>query len=252
MITRRELALEGALLLVFGGTACTDAHADAITGGCLLADQQARAYLAEADTSVPAREDVIASSGNGDFDYALAQTLSLLVDAFEVLPGFGFYKVGDVHNAYASTLRHLTGTDGTVLLGNALLFELMEALENPDAGVAAVCAHEFGHIVQFKRGLLRTLNAGQSTVKRAELNADFMSGYFAGLRKRERPDFPAMAFVTTQEKMGDYQFANPLHHGTPEERSAAIVRGFEVAYRQRQSLADAIATGINYVLSLQS
>ena len=134
-----------------------------------------------------------------------------------------------------------------MLFGSALLFELMAVPENPDAGVAAVCAHEFGHIVQLKRGLVPALNAGQTTVKRCELNADFMAGYFAGLRKLQRPEFPAAAFAATQERLGDYQFGNPYHHGTPQERAAAIVRGFEVAYRQQQSLSDAIQTGVNYV-----
>ena len=45
-------------------------------------------------------------------------------------------------------------SDGTVLFGVRLLRKLMNdfANDNPDAAVAAVCAHEFGHIVQYQEG----------------------------------------------------------------------------------------------------
>ncbi|MEA2968693.1 MAG: hypothetical protein QOE78_1954, partial [Alphaproteobacteria bacterium] len=33
----------------------------------------------------------------------------------------------------------------------------------------------------------------------------------------------------------------------PSERAAACVRGFETAYRERRSFADAIGIGVNYV-----
>jgi hypothetical protein len=36
----------------------------------------------------------------------------------------------------------------------------------------------------------------------------------------------------------------------PDERAAAIVRGFEVAYRERRNLSDAIQIGVNYVSML--
>src|SRR5258708_4381311 len=34
------------------------------------------------------------------------------------------------------------------------------------------------------------------------------------------------------------------------ERAAAIVRGFEVAYRERRNLSDAVQIGVNYVSTL--
>jgi predicted metalloprotease len=40
--------------------------------------------------------------------------------------------------------------------------------DHPDVAVTAICAHEYGHILQFKRGLIPRLQAGQTTVKRAE------------------------------------------------------------------------------------
>ena len=43
---------------------------------------------------------------------------------------------------------------------------------------------------------------------------------------------------------------NPAHHGTPDERAAAIVRGFEAAFQGKQSLSEAIQTSINYAETL--
>jgi hypothetical protein len=44
-----------------------------------------------------------------------------------------------------------------------------------------------------------------------------------------------------------YYHTTRTHHGTPDERAAAIVRGFETSYKERRSFADAIGIGVNYV-----
>jgi predicted metalloprotease len=116
------------------------------------------------------------------------------------------------------------------------------------ATLASVCAHEFGHILQFKRQLPRRVLAGQSTVKRLELQADLFAGYFAGVRKRERPDYPAAVFAVTKHLGGD--FTNPNHHGTPDERAGAVVRGFEAAFRERLDFEAMIDMSLHYVARL--
>jgi predicted metalloprotease len=103
--------------------------------------------------------------------------------------------------------------------------------------------------VQYKRGLSR-LDAGQRTVKRSELHADFLAGYYAGARKLQKPDYPAAVFATTQYSIGDDDVNDRDHHGTPDERAGAIVRGFETGYRERRNLGDAIQIGVNYVSRL--
>src|SRR5262249_35993307 len=47
-------------------------------------------------------------------------------------------------------------------------------------------------------GCSKRVNAGQSTVKRSELQADYFAGYFAGHRKRERPTYPAAVVALAQ------------------------------------------------------
>ena len=51
----------------------------------------------------------------------------------------------------------------------------------------------------------------------------------------------------TQFTFGDNMVQSPSHHGTSDERAAAVVKGFEAAYRQKQNLNDAIATSLRYV-----
>ncbi len=245
MITKRNVVL-GGLLSIVSGPICASCHADADMRGCVISGETASSYLGGSSFSPG---DAITRSGNNEFDYAVAQTLSRLTDIFDVLPGFAYYKLGDEYNARATRARlFLSNADGTVLFGRALMFEILNRPEAPDAAFNAVCAHEFGHIVQFKNGIV--LDANQPSVKRSELHADFLSGYYAGRRKLQKPDFPAAVFATTYESLGDFQFNNPQHHGTPAERAAAIVRGFEAAYRERRGTSDAIQVGVNYVSQL--
>src|SRR5262249_55728437 len=152
------------------------------------------------------------------------RTLSRLTDVFGVLPGFCYYDDYDGQNAYATTATKLQRADGTVLYGKRYFLKSMTAPESPEVVVTATCAHEFGHIVQYKHKLTKRLNGGQSTVKRSELNADFFAGYFAGTRKLEKPDYPAAVFATNRYSRGDFT-KDKDHHGTPEERAAAVVRG---------------------------
>ena len=253
MIGRREFALGGLISIVFGASPCCTAHAQPrvhATRGCWIADDDIDSiYPDGTDTRlyINGNEPMIPRSGDRDFDYALAQTLGKCSTYLNAAPGFAYYDDFDGLNAYATPKVRLNGADGTVLFGQGLLQKLMKSQDHPDLSVAAVCAHEFGHILQFKLNLFERVKAGQPTVKRPELQADFFSGYFSGLRKKEKPDFPAAVFAMTQYSFGDNMINSPNHHGTPDERAAAIVRGFEAGYRENKNLNDAIQTSINYV-----
>jgi hypothetical protein len=254
--TRRDVALGGLLTIIWGVASCPCA-AQGRRGrhgfGCVLSPDEAEPFLATASALqlyITGKEPIIANTGNRDFDYALAHTLSRLTDTFGVLPGFGYYDDFDGENAYATTVRRMSRADGTVLFGKRFFLSLMSQPEHPDVVVTGVCAHEYAHILQFKLGLIRRLDAGRRTVKRSELHADYLAGFYAGARKLQKPDYPAAVFATDAYAAGDYDANDPEHHGTPEERAAAVVRGFEVAFRERRSLSDAIQIGINYVSRL--
>ncbi len=107
-----------------------------------------------------------------------------MTDAFGTsLPGFAYFDDSAGMNAHATTRQLLSRSDGTVLFGRRLLDTLLARREHPDVAVSAVCAHEFGHIAQYKIGIHKQLREGEETVKRLELHADFLAGYFAGCRK---------------------------------------------------------------------
>jgi hypothetical protein len=155
MLTRRETILGGALTLFYCGCACAQAerpHGE----GCTLEPEQAEAFLSTATAPQlfdHGNEPLISSTGDRDFDYALAQTLSRISDVYGVLPGFSFFDDYDSPNAYATPAKRLQRADGTVLFGKRYFMRAMEAKESPEVGVIATCAHEFGHIVQYKHGL---------------------------------------------------------------------------------------------------
>ena len=249
MITRRDIALGGLLSIGWLAASCgCQAASVPHRFGCMLADDEADALFAASATQFgPGNSPTIVNSGDRELDYALAQTLSRLTDTWNVLPGFAYFDDAAAPNAFATSRLLLSRSDGSVLFGRRLLDRCLKMREHPDVVVSAVCAHEFGHIAQHKYGLTRPLAAGQTTVKRVELHADFLAGYFAGVRKMERPDFPAAVYATTQYGFGDYRSDSVRHHGRPEERAVAIVKGFEIAFRDRRSPAEALQIGMKYV-----
>jgi len=248
VITRRKL-LAGTCAICAGAGL---AKAEAAYHGCSLAaaDMSQRVEAPEAARSdaldqAPPTGAALYGSGDPTFDRALAVTLLKIGTEFSVLPGFAFSERVNL-NAFASTNTALGRADGSVVFGNPLYREIMGRREHPEVGIVAVCAHEFGHIAQYKHGLEKILIVN-NLVKRLELHADFMAGYFAGRRKLEMSDFPAAVFATTQYSFGDGNYGDPNHHGTPAERGDAVVAGFDCAYRARESFATALETGVRYV-----
>jgi predicted metalloprotease len=124
-----------------------------------------------------------------------------------VLPWFTYYNDDDALNARATPRQRMPGrADGTVFFGLRFLKKCLAEPESPDVVVAGICAHEFGHILQFKHGLWNRLFDGQPTAKRVELHADYLSGYFAGTRKLQKPDLPAAVFAVKAYDSGDTNF----------------------------------------------
>lgn len=255
MWTRRETVVGGALTLLFGGLqncSCALASAAPHSVGCLLADADFHSVYPNGTPTirVSGNEPIIYNSKDRNFDFALAQTLAKISRAFGVVPGFAYYDDSDTANSFATPLVRLKNRDGTVLMGINLFRQLRNTTDSPDVAVAGVCSHEFGHIVQFKYGLINKVKAGQPTIKRIELQADYFAGYFAGFRKRERPSYPAAVVALTQRRLGDTAYNNEQHHGTPLERGAAVVRGFEASFRENKNFYEAIQESTQYVLQL--
>ena len=192
---------------------------------------------------------IIPASGDREFDEALGRQLVKIANLFDVYPGFGYMHEVGGKNANASRESVMPDTRGTVLFGLNLLRETLGVGEGGDIAVLGVCAHEFAHILQFFSPVnyYGMLLAGQSTVKRLELHADYMSGYFISHLKRERPKIYLQTLGYRFKSLGDTAFNNPEHHGTPEERLRAIETGYK-AISSAPSAADAARLGFDFVI----
>lgn len=246
MITRRS-AIAGGLSLCL----CSPSHA-AGDDGCWVDAKVGQALIAKAPQiysfsgTDPA---IIPASGNELLDRALTRALLRLSRDFDVLPGFGYYNG---NTALATSAVRMSRSDGTVLFGLPFMQRLLARPEHPDACVVAVCAHEFAHILQFKTGIDKKLTAGEKNVRNLELHADFLSGWFAGLRKLNNPDYPAVVFAALARDSGEQLSDHPGFHGTPEERGTAVEQGFLAGARDKLTLAQAINAGMKHVGSFRS
>jgi hypothetical protein len=217
--------------------------------GCRITIDQAEALLGSEQLWL-SYNSVETGSGDREFDRALAQTLQFLSDRFFLLPGFAFFNEPGGSNAYACSTRMMGRSDGDVLFGRKLFRTIMSRRERPEIGIVSVCAHEFGHIAQFKYDVYNRLVGFDRRVKRLELHADFLSGYFAGIRKLQHPDFPAATFALTLFDLGD--FSDDIeHHGTPDERGAAVIAGYGAGYEEKLKFGFALESGIRYVKQIR-
>jgi hypothetical protein len=252
MITRREAALGGLLSIGWLAAPCGCHATSSPKGfGCKPVDDEIYLSLtAEQKQFGPSGKPTFVESGNRDLDYAMAQTLSMLTDTWKVLPAFAYYDDSKEPNAAATAKRWFSRADGTVIFGRTLLGIFLRDSEQPDVAISMVVAHEFGHIAQHKYRLIHPILTGQKTLKRLELHADFLAGYFAGVRKLARPSFPASVYATTVSRLGDSPSNAVDYHGTGQERAQAIVAGFQTSFRDRRGPGEALQIGVNYVRTL--
>lgn len=247
MITRRGLIVGcGASFALPGICRCQTYYGCTLTASEIATETNNKKTM---EFSYVDGQAPVATSGDKDFDYALAQTLNYLSNLFDVLPGFTYLDDAKGKNAYASPANYMGRSDGTVLFGLRFLQEFLNQPAYPAAYIAAVCAHEFGHIAQYKYGIDDRLG-GQPTVKRIELHADYLAGYFASRRKLDNANFPAAVIAQAQFSVGDHAVDHPGHHGTPDERGNAVKAGFLASYHRRLMFKDALEAGVDYVKTL--
>jgi hypothetical protein len=187
-----------------------------------------------------AMSDTTARSGNRQLDNALIAEVKKVDQTFQINPGYRFLRDGNQPNAYASPETQVSGTKGTVLFGLTLLGNELQT-EYGGAAIAGIAAHEGAHIVQFNSPSLRS-RLSASTVKRIELHADFLAGYYFARTKRTERSL--LVFGRSLFSKGDYQFNDRDHHGTPQERVAAMRAGYASA---DDDLNIATERGVAYV-----
>jgi len=222
-----------------------------VEGCCLIGgrpgDLGLRAYgLVGSDD---AAERMVFTSGDRETDRRLGRALLRLAKVFDVNPGCGFFDDAASPNAFALPKSEVSGTEGTVLFGQTLFRQTMRA-DRDGIAVLAVFAHEFGHIAQFRTGLHNSLRERQPTAKLVELHADFLAGYYLGLRQAENPELRLWAAGALINGLGDNNFTNPGHHGTAEERTFAIEQGYKLGRAGAPPFAKAMTSGAEIVRRL--
>jgi predicted metalloprotease len=97
-----------------------------------------------------------------------------------------------------------------------------------DFSVAYIVAHEYGHEVQDELGLYDRYGSQLPTMA-FELQADCYAGTWANSAYQENrlQDGDVQEALDAALAVGDFDAANPGHHGTPEQREEAWNRGFE-------------------------
>jgi predicted metalloprotease len=140
----------------------------------------------------------------------------------------------------------LPDTPGTVLFGERY-FQKWLNYDPTGVAVLVIIAHEFGHILQYKSGRFREIQGGLPTSKRIELHADFMSGFYVGILRKQHPSASFWKAGDQIRQIGSYDETSPDFHGTPEQRVAASQAGFGCSYTQGLGVDAAFDAGVRYV-----
>ncbi len=196
--------------------------------------------------------NILSGTGTPSIDHALVQELQAQSRFFRLRPAFFVYS-GGIQNAMATpeVFPQTPGTDGTVLYQLDLLTEHLNSAYYGGSIVAGVIAHEFAHIIQFSDpALYRRLSKAHSTVKFLELHADFIAGYYMGTKFGHKPeDLETLARKIFE--LGDNNFTNVGHHGTPQERHVALRAGFRFYTTNPDSdISAALTEGEAFVTSV--
>lgn len=129
--------------------------------------------------------------------------------------------------------------ENVVFVGRKLM-DLYRYQFNKD-GLWGILAHELGHTLQCRWGTHTALNGVQR-----ELHADFLAGYFLGIKMRiQLTDI--RQFSEELFSRGDYNFNDEQHHGTPQERVQYMLMGASLSML---TLQDAYNYCINYLRGL--
>ncbi|MER9651701.1 hypothetical protein [Mesorhizobium sp. M0199] len=119
--------------------------------------------------------------------------------------------------------------DGVIAIGRHLIEKLKT--ENADASffsaaLTAICAHECGHILQFKyRETFDEFYKYVDYSTARELHADFICGYYGFHRQQRDDEYPAVLQAKTLYVRGDDELV-AVDHGTYEQRGNAVRAGY--------------------------
>ena len=120
-----------------------------------------------------------------------------------------------------------------MVIGDGFL-RALTAMGIDDVGARVVLAHEYAHHLQAELGLFDSPLTGAEATRRTELMADAYAGYFAAHARGL--SLNAKRVVDAQQtffELGDCSFADPGHHGTPDQGVRASAWATDLASRAR-------------------
>lgn len=148
---------------------------------------------------------------------------------FDVNPVFAFYNEGNKsENAMATR-------DGNIFFGVKMLSKFF----NQKAALLGILAHEYAHILQNEEEC-------ELTGKYRELHADLIAGYYLAAKGYVLGSDEVETYINVFNTLGDYEFNDPDHHGTPAQREKSAKKGYYY-YGMRDDIDEVYEESINFI-----
>ena len=192
----------------FGGSAAADTRQGKVASlkqikGCFIDSNNANLMLGANMVTgrsmelPPEVETMLRSTGDSGLDRSFDRALQRLAETFEVWPKVGFYDDDDAPNAMAMRYDVSGSIEFAVVFGRTYFKKLM-SYDPSGITLLQTAAHEFAHVWVYRDGLFDKIRGGERTVRRVELHADFLAGYYLGVRKRDNPSASFWAAVMSR------------------------------------------------------
>ncbi len=188
------------------------------------------------------------TSGNQQLDFWHYGEYNNLIQRFGVKPDIFFYDDGNSPNAYFTPqISNNQYPDGQVAIGLSWIKkEFANSPTNSGVSIAIIMAHEFGHCVDVKYSVYNTQSY------KSELFADYLAGCYLHLKSMTIGEQYVREVANSFYSIGDYAFNDPRHHGTPSQRVACLMAGYNFSKSRvgigiGYSLLDAVSNAKNYV-----
>lgn len=181
-----------------------------------------------------------------DIDRAFREEMNFMRAKFTLNPSFYYFDDSKGMNAFFTPeTEDENKPDGTICFGIGLLQREFPKSSGGTA-IPIIVAHEMGHCTDNKYNAV-----SERSGKTKELFADFIAGSYMYIRSFWKGT-DINACLRTFYSLGDTNFGNPDHHGTPQERFNALLAGYYAARNANVSgiplsLDDAVEKGKKYV-----
>ena len=135
--------------------------------------------------------------------------------------------ISEIHYLNNCNLAEARFSEGSICIGLELMDEFID-LEGGFRKFSFIIAHEFSHLIQFKRIKENGPDVfwlfSKKSMKPIELQADFIASYLLCHHSIVNVSYYSDLYQVAS-KLGDYDFFEQTHHGTPKERWVAVVNG---------------------------